>query len=87
MTKSPSQLSDSLRFRLLTNLAVCALGEDKFDEASSLLYEAHRIQPENRTGITNAALAAQLQQNPKQAAELARKALSLDPMIQTQRPI
>ena len=72
-------LSDSLRFRLLTNLAVCALGEDKFDEASSLLYEAHRIQPENRTGITNAALAAQLQQNPKQAAELARKALSLDP--------
>ena len=72
-------LSDSLKFRLLTNLAVCALGEDKFDEASSLLYEAHRIQPENRTGITNAALAAQLQQKPKQAAELARKALSLDP--------
>ena len=72
-------LSDSLKFRLLTNLAVCALGEDKFDEASSLLYEAHRIQPGNRTGITNAALAAQLQQKPKQAAELARKALSLDP--------
>ena len=72
-------LSDSLRFRLLTNLAVCALGEDRFGEASSLLHEAHRIQPGNRTGITNAALAAQLQQNPNRAAELSQKALTLDP--------
>lgn len=73
------ELSDSLRFRLLTNLAVCALGEDKFDEASCLLEEAHRIQPENRTGISNAALAAQLQQNPERAAELAQKALTICP--------
>ena len=72
-------LPDSLRFRLLTNLAVCALGGEKLDEASSLLFQAHRIQPENQTGITNAALAAQLQQNPKRAAELARKALTVDP--------
>ena len=72
-------LPDELRFRLLTNLAVCALGADKFDEASSLLDEAHRIQPENRTGITNAALAAHLQQNPRRAAELAHAALKLDP--------
>ena len=73
------ELQDPLRFRLVTNLAVCALGEDKFDEASSLLDEAHRIQPENRTGITNAALAAQLQQNPKRSTELAQRALTLDP--------
>ena len=72
-------LPDELRFRLITNLAVCALGADKFDEASSLLDEAHRIQPENRTGITNAALAAHLQQNPQRAAELAQGALKLDP--------
>ena len=72
-------LPDNLRFRLLTNLAVCALGEDKLDEAISLLNEAHRIQPENRTGIINAALAAELQQNPERAVELARKALTLDP--------
>ena len=77
--RDEKMLPDGLRFRLLTNLAVCALGEDKLDEASSLLNEAHRIQPENRSGITNAALAAQLQQNSKQAAELARKALSLNP--------
>ena len=73
------ELPDNLRFRLLTNLAVCALAEDKFDEASYLLDEAHRIQPENRTGITNAALSAQLQQNPHRAVELARKALTMDP--------
>ena len=76
--REQEQLPDTLRFRLLTDLAVCALGEDKFDEASSLLNEAHRIQPENRTGIINAALAAELQQDPKRAAELARRALTLD---------
>ena len=73
------EMPDSLRFRLVTNLAICALGEDKFDEASSLLNEAHRIQPESRTGITNAALAAQLQRNAKRAVELAKTALTLDP--------
>ena len=73
------ELPEALRFRLATNLAVCALGEDKFDEASSLLNEAHRIQPENPAGITNAALAAQIQQNPRIAADLARKALALSP--------
>ena len=72
-------LPDDLRFRLITNLAVCALGADRFGEASSLLDEAHRIQPENRTGITNAALAAHLRQNPQRAAELAHRALKLDP--------
>lgn len=77
--REAEQLPDNLRFRLLTNLAVCALGEDKLDEAISLLNEAHRIQPENQTGIINAALAAELQQDPERAAELARKALTLDP--------
>ena len=76
---SEDELSDALRFRLLTNLAVCALGEDEFEEASSLLDEAHRIQPDNRTGIANAALAAQLQGDPNSATELARKALAMEP--------
>ncbi len=73
------ELPDTLRFRLLTNLAVCALGENRFDEAAFLLNEAHRLQPENQTGITNAALAAQLQKNPNRASELARKALAMEP--------
>ena len=74
------QIPAPLRFRLLTNQAACALGEDRFDEASSLFTEAHRTQPENRKGITNAALAALLQQNPKRAAELAQQALTQDPL-------
>ena len=73
------ELPDILKFRLVTNLAVCALGEDNLDEAISLLNDAHRIQPENHAGITNAALAARLQQNPKRAAELAQEALTNDP--------
>ncbi len=77
--REKQELPDALRFRLLTNLAVCALGEGKFDEASNLLDEAHRIQPQDRRGIANAALAAQLQKNPGRAAELAKKALTLDP--------
>ena len=77
--RETEQLPDNLRFRLLTNLAVCAMGEDKLDAAISLLNEAHNIQPENRTGIINAAMAAELQQDPERAVELARKALTLDP--------
>ena len=79
MQGEANELPDTLRFRLLTNLAVCTLGENRFDEAASLLNEAHRLQPEKQTGITNAALAAQLQDNPKRASELARKALAMEP--------
>ena len=77
--REAQQLPDGVAFRLVTNLAVCALGEDKFDEACPLFDEAHSIQPENRTGITNTALAALLQQNPKRASDLARKSLAVDP--------
>lgn len=77
--REAKQLPDNLRFRLLTNLAVCAMGEDKLDAAISLFNEAHNIQPENRKGIINAAMVAELQQDPERAAELARKALTLDP--------
>ena len=77
--REAEQLPDNLRFRLLTNLAICAMGEDKLDATISLINEAHNIQPEDRTGIINAAMAAELQQEPERAAKLARKALSLDP--------
>lgn len=77
--REAEQLPDNLRFRLLTNLAICAMGEDKLDAAISFIDEAHRIQPENRTGIINAAMAAELQQDRERAVELARKALTLDP--------
>ena len=76
-------LPDSLRFRLLTNLAVCAMGQNRFDEARSLFDEAYSIQPENPKAIANAALAAQISREPEQAVELAEKALAIDPSDST----
>ena len=74
-----TQLPDTLRFRYLTNLAFCELSEDKFDEAVSLINEAYEIQPENPAGITNASLAARLQQDYNQAFDFAQRALALNP--------
>ena len=74
-----TQLPNTLRFRYLTSLAFCELSEDKFDEAVSLIYEAYEIQPENPTAITNASLAARLQQDSDQAVNFAQKALALNP--------
>ena len=74
-----TQLPGPLRFRYLTNLGYCELSEDKLDEAVSLIKEAYEIQPENPTGITNASLAARLQQDIDQAVEFAQKAIELNP--------
>ncbi|MDE0079035.1 MAG: tetratricopeptide repeat protein [Caldilineaceae bacterium] len=73
------QLPAPLRFRYLTNIALCDLGEDKVDEAVSLIIEAHEVQPENATGLTNASLAARLQQDYNQAADFAQRALEINP--------
>ncbi len=73
------QLPANLKFRYLSNLALCELNEDKLEKAASLLIEAHEIQPENAKGLTNASLAARIQQNHNQAANLARRALTLAP--------
>lgn len=73
-----TQLPGPLRFRYLTHLGFCELSEGKLDEAISLINEASKIQPENPTGITNASLAARLQQDFGQAVELAQKALELN---------
>ena len=76
-------LPDSLKFRLVTNLAVCALGDDRLDEACSLFDEAYSIQPDNPRAIANAALAAHIRQNPDRAVELAKEALETDPSNST----
>lgn len=73
------QLPPSLRFRYLTNMAFCELIEDNLDEAVSLIKEAHELQPDNPTGITNASLAARLHMEYKQAADFAQRALALNP--------
>ena len=76
-------LPDSLRFRLFTNLAVCAMGQNQFDEACSLFEEAYGIQPENSNAIANAALAAQISRKPEHAVELSERALAIDPSDST----
>ena len=73
------ELPPELEFRLITNLAVCALGDDQADEACSLIDEAYAIQPDNPAALANAALAAQLRHNPRYAVELAQDAMALDP--------
>ena len=78
-----NDLPDSLRFRLLTNLAVCAMGQNRLDEACSFFGEAYNIQPENPKAIANAALAAQISREPEHAVELAKKALAIDPSDST----
>ena len=68
-----------LEFRIVTNLAVCALADDDFARVRVLLEEAHGLQPENPTAITNAALAAHLGKEPERAVQLARQARALEP--------
>ena len=68
-----------LEFRIVTNLAVCALADDDFDRARTLFEEAHALQPENSMAITNGALAAQLAKDPDRAVQLARQALEMEP--------
>ena len=68
-----------LEFRIVTNLAVCALADDDFDRARALFEEAHALQPENPMAIANAALAAQLAKDPDHAVQLARQARTLEP--------
>ena len=68
-----------LEFRVVTNLAVCALANDDFDRARSFLEEAQRLQPESPAAIANAALAAQLAEDPERAILLAGQARALEP--------
>lgn len=79
MEDDASQLPAPLRFRYLTNLAICDLDEDKSDDAVSRILEAHEVQPENVTGLTNASLAARLQEDYSQAVDFAQKALAITP--------
>ena len=74
-----AQLPPALKFRYLTNLAFCELSEDNLDGAVSLISEAHELQPDNPTGITNASLAARLQLDYTQATDFAQRALALNP--------
>ena len=72
-------IPEELEFRIVTNLGVCALADEDIDGACALLEEAHRLQPENQKGISNAALAARLRNDSERAVELALKARASNP--------
>ena len=77
--KNRAQLiPDDLHFRIITNLAACALAEEDSAGARTLFEKAHELQPNNQKGITNAALAAQLGQDREHAMELALKVRESD---------
>ena len=73
------EIPEDLEFRILTDLGACALAEEDFAEAANLLEQAHNLQPENRKGISNAAVAAHLRHQPEQAIALARRAREIEP--------
>ena len=67
-----------LKFRIVTNLAACALADEDVNRTRALLEEAHGLQPDNPKAIANAAVAAQLGNDSERALALARKALALE---------
>ena len=71
-------IPDELRFRIKTNLAACALAQDRRKRACTLLEEAHKLQTENPIGIANAAGAALLRSELDRAMSLAKKAREID---------
>ena len=80
LRNSGEDIPETQEFRVLTNLAVCYMANERIDEASELFEEAFQLQPDNRRAVTNAALAAQMRKDSERAMELAELARESDPM-------
>ena len=80
MHNEKETLPAELEFRIISNLAVCALVDDDFERTRILLEKAHELQPESVKAITNAALAAQLTKNLDHAIQLANRAREMEPV-------
>ena len=76
LLEGTDDLPDDLKFRIITNLAVCALGSERIDEACALFDQAYGIQPDNPAAMANAATGALLQNTPERALELSQMARS-----------
>ena len=72
-------IPDDLKFRIVTNLAACALGDNRIEDACSLFEQAYGMQPEKPAAMANAAVAAELQQDYERALELVQMARAADP--------
>ena len=73
------RLPENIEFRIVTNLAACALASDDVNGTRILLDQAYELQPMNQKAIANAALSAQLGGDSQKATEIAQRALTLDP--------
>ena len=71
-------IPDELKFRIITNMAACALADEENNSARTLLEDAHSLQPGNQKGIANAALAAQIGGDSKRAISMAQEARALN---------
>lgn len=76
---SSEEIPDDLKFRIITNLAACALAVEDVDAACAWAEEAHALQPDNQTGLANAALAAHLANDSARALDLANQLRELNP--------
>ena len=74
-----ADIPDDLKFRIVTNLAACALGDNRIDDACDLFEQAYGIQPGTAAAAANAAVAAELLQDHERALELVEIARSADP--------
>lgn len=71
--------SDKLLFRIVSNLAACALNEGDVATANEKFSEALQLQPESPKAISNAAIGAALSGDHGRATDLSNEALERDP--------
>ena len=72
-------VSDELRFRIATNLALCALILNEIDTARQMFQAALVYQPDSPKALANGALAALLGKQFQQALDLSAKARRISP--------
>jgi cellulose synthase operon protein C len=78
--KKWDMLSDRLRFRILTNIAVAKLKIGNDNKAAALeLLQAERLAPSDKRALTNSAIAHYLLMNPIAAKKKAEEAIKLFP--------
>ena len=77
--RSAGDIPDDQEFRLLTLLGACALAAEDLPVGCAFLDQAHHLQPDNPAGLANAAQAARLREDPREAIALSRRSLELKP--------
>ncbi|MYB15443.1 MAG: hypothetical protein F4X41_00185 [Chloroflexi bacterium] len=76
--ESETPLPPAIKFRICTYLAYCYLAEDEIDRACELIDDALGHSPNSEIALANAALAAEIREDPELAEKLARKAIKID---------